>query len=481
MRNATFRPLDETAFNDGRQVSTAHMKRLEENAAYCREERWYTSTWAEPLYGDESSQSQYEPLKPPEFAAADWRCVGPFPVWCAESTSSATLHMVCSVADHAVEVYASTPDHITDESGAVSISPGTDQTVEVAVSKLDKGVNLLWLVIRSGRGSASAGVGNVSPQAVGDATVTKITGTGLTSPSAHTYVQDIASVGGAISISGPTEVVALSSGSVPRALFYSLLAASSSLSAVYSYGTLGSIQIQSLHLEFSNTASLGQEWPWWRWYQYPSALPGGTLLSSAAAAHARRMPSASWGAEPPYRLDIDNASFQQQAGFYLAGNDFSGSYAEIATSRVWLDQDSRSDRTRTVLVCFAMRFPGEPNARRSTDVDCDFRITLNDGSTTASEEVTVEVSTDPISDESSALDIDRRILAAVESSDTGNERVLAETVSRIPASLSSPRWVLVSAEIDASSLTAGHTIVTVEAKGTCGPWVMGPILAQQVE
>lgn len=484
MGNATFYPIDETAFDDDRQVSTAHMKRLEESAAYCKEERWYTSTWCVPLIGDETSQGVYDDLKPPEFSAADWRCIGPFPVWAALPTTSARLHVVCTVADHAVEMYAATPRHIEDDSGAVSIAVG-DQTEEIPVSPLDAGLNLLWIVIKSGKGSASSTTGVAAQiEAVGNASVTTFSVPG----SGHRYVENVRlNSSFTLRIDRASELVASGvSGDVCRDLFYQVRGVDSvgAPDADFDYGTLGSIRIKSVHLEFSTTVSLGQRWPWWRWYQFPSAVPGGGLLELTAAAHRQRMPSASWGAEPPRRIRSSTSTWDQQPGLYLAGDGFSASYATLATSRVWLDQDSRADRTRTVIVAFGMRFAGAPESNRETPIDVDFRITLGDGSTTSSGVVPVGGFSEPVDARArgdNPIETDRRILGAVSSSETVNERLLAETVSRTRASLDAPVWTVVQARVDASSLSAGHTLVTVEARGECGPWVMGPMLVQQVE
>jgi hypothetical protein len=147
---------------------------------------------------------------------------------------------------------------------------------------------------------------------------------------------------------------------------------------------------------------------------------------------------------------------------------------------VYLDQDSRADQTRTVKVVFAARIPGYPNQIGAGNVDVDFRVTIDDGTDSDSVEVSDSRDTEEPGDLSSPREIDRRILSAIESSQTANERVLAETVSRTQSSIDETTWRVIEADLDASSLAAGHAVVTVEAKGTCGPWVIGPILVQQV-
>lgn len=483
MGNATFRPLDETSFDDERSLSTAHAKRLSENIHYATEERWYTASCVWPQHGEDTAQDNYSALKCPTFAAADWRCIGPFPVYCAEPTSNAKMWITFDVSDHAVEVYASTPRHIFDDENAVSCGTG-DTSAEIPVSRLNAGVNLVWIVIKSGAGSSTSQTGvNVDVVQLGElgATALGVDGAGFR------YVEDVV-ITGAVTFRSPnrTELIAFTNGlEVARNLAYpiSRFVNSTTAAATLDYGTLGSIEIKSVHLEFSNTRSLGQEWPWWRWYQFPSAMRGAALASETVRAHKRRMPALSWGAEPHSRV-ATSAGWEQQPGLYLAGSDFDASYSEVWRSRVYMAQDSRDGRTDRISVIFAIRFPGLVDANSYVDVDVDFRATADDGSSSESASVSVtgvSESQEQYLRSPSASEIDRRILASIESNQTDDERVVSEALTRDPNSLDRNVWTVVSIAIDVGSLTQGHWVVTLEAQGDCGPWVMSPALVQAID
>lgn len=479
MSNPTFRPLDETAFDDERSLSTAHGKRISENEVYCAEERWYTSNYVVPLIGEDSSQNSYQALKPFELSAADWRCLGPFPVYCSQVTNNAKIWLTYTVSDYAMEAYAATPSHIEDDADAVTLATGS-RTTEIPVSQLLAGMNLVWLVFKSGAGSATSATDvSISIGSVGDAGVSEFAIPGST----HRYVENVV-IPSRLRIDARSEAV---TDDVPRSMFYEIpgIANDASPTVSFDYGDLGSIRIKGVHLEFSQSVSLGQRWPWWRWYQLPSALRGAFILSGANAAHRRRMPSASWGAEPPFQRAVSGADWYQHSGFYLAGDNFQPSYTEEFRSRVYLDQDTKTNETRAVKVAFFVRFTGPPQSGVASPVDVDFRIKIDDGTNDSSEVLSLSGFTEAgtfFSSGPSAYELDRRILSAIESSDGSNERVLQETVSRNISSVDRTVWRLIEADLDASDLANGAALVTVEAIGyrNVGPWVISPILVQQI-
>lgn len=474
MGNGTFREIDETAFDDERQLSTAHLKRVAENALYCEEERWYTATAAWPLVG-KTAQS-YGALKPLVVAAADWRCVGPFPVYCSQPTEAAKIHIAYTVSTHSVQVYATTETHLFDETNAETLSTGSG-TQELQVCPLRKGINQVWIVIKGALGSATSVTGAaVSSGTLGDAGVTQF---GSTS-TGFQYITGVL-IDGQSPVRDDT-VTELVADQIPRSMLCRPTEYPTGSTVSFTRGTLGSIAIRSLHLEFSNTVPLDQEWPWARWYQLPSALAASTALHSASgAAHKRRMPAGSWGAEPPFVVPLSGSAFNF-SGFYLAGENFAASYATVWEDLIYSDQESAGNESEKLLVCFCVRFPGYPLDAPSFPIDVDFRATVDDGSTSVNQVIPYTGQSESTGNTSRLLSLeeqDRILLGLIESSETGSERVAQETMSRTPVSVARSVWPEIAFEIDVSTLTAGEWTITLEAQGDCGPWVMGPALIQR--
>jgi len=407
--------------------------------------------------------------------------VGPFPVWCAQPTESAKIHIAYTVSTHSVQVYATTETHLFAETNAETLSTGSG-TQELQVCPLRKGINQVWIVIKGALGSATSVATPSSPsvESLGDATVTENAWAG----SGFRYIQNIIAKSDTSAflfrIDAPSELVA---DDVARSLLCAPSGIGSGSIESYEHGTLGSIAIRSLHLEFSNTVPTDQEWPWARWYQLPSALAASTVLHSASgAAHKRRMPAGSWGAEPPFVVPLSGSAFNF-SGFYLADENFAGSYATVWEDVIYSDQDSAGNESEKLLVCFCVRFPGYPYRYVGAPFDVDFRATVDDGSTSVNQVIQFTGQSESTGNTSRLLspeEQDRILLGLIESSETGSERVAQETMSRTPRSVSEGVWIPIDFRIDVSTLTAGEWTVTLEAQGNCGPWVMGPALIQRI-
>lgn len=349
--------FDEDAFGEDQQVSTALLKDLSEQVAWCGNERRQVAV----LAFSQMSTQQVAASKLPRLYAAQWACYGPLQVYLTAGTKYARLNLRFTVEENAVEVVAfsgAVPLSSSELDAATSAgNPRGDQYAVLTTSDTDvtlelgpvrTGWNSVWLAIRSAKSATTA------------TSTANITSPGVFVDGRLRVVPDIASSPGFGVVPEAWFQIA-EDGSFDGVPYYTAAWCNTSDDDVaiaedpyegvlldietgggggstqVRWGNLGVLQLESVALDTTQTRTVEQE-SWWaslRWYGLPSAVQLRSLADRITRTARQRMPMICMGLDQVHNVltssgDIGGLWRVYKGGFGASTKSDPGYIAAVA-------------------------------------------------------------------------------------------------------------------------------------------------------